>query len=122
MKTEGKVVEIVPAIDPMTRTFLVRIELNGKGLRSGLYGKVKFPVGVKQAIFVPAEAVVEKGQLTGVYAVDEDGMVTYRLVRVGKQYRDMVEILSGITSGDRVIVKGVEEAIDGGVLKEVSEE
>jgi multidrug efflux pump subunit AcrA (membrane-fusion protein) len=55
--------------------------------------------------------------LTGVYAVDEKGVVTYRLVRVGKNYGDKVEILSGLNAGEKIITAGVEKAIDGGVIK-----
>jgi multidrug efflux pump subunit AcrA (membrane-fusion protein) len=65
---------------------------------------------------VPRTAIVEKGQLAGVYAVDSQDIVTYRLIRTGKSYADKVEILSGLKSADRIIVKGVEKAIDGGIM------
>lgn len=110
--------EIVPAVDPLSRTFLVKIAASGANLRSGLYAKVRVPAGQREAILLPKAAVVEKGQLTGVYTVDAKGLVTYRLVRVGKQYPKGVEVLSGISAGDRIILAGVEKAIDGGVLRE----
>lgn len=115
---KGRISEIVPAIDPMSRSFLIKVEVAGPGLRSGLYAKVRIPVGEKEVILVPRASVVEKGQLTGVYAVDEKGLVMYRLVRVGKSYGSNVEILSGLNANEKIITTGVEKAIDGGVIKQ----
>lgn len=114
---EGRVTEVLPSVDPASRTFLVKIALKGPGLRSGQYGRVSFPVAQKTAIVVPLSAVVSKGQLSGVYAVDDTGVVTYRLVRTGETYGTDIEILSGVDPGEKVIVEGVEKAVDGGVIK-----
>ncbi|HEX8949532.1 MAG TPA: efflux RND transporter periplasmic adaptor subunit, partial [Dissulfurispiraceae bacterium] len=116
----GRIAELVPSVDPMSRTFLVKVEIRdgirNSGLRSGLYAKVRIPTGRKEAIVVPEKAVVEKGQLTGVYAVDSQGIVAYRLVRTGKKYGDSVEILSGINPNDRIITDGISRAVDGGII------
>ncbi len=114
---KGRVSEIVPAVDPMSRTFLIKIAIKEPGLRSGLYARVMIPVGKKEAILLPKKAVVEKGQLTGVYVVGADNAITYRLIRLGKEYNNAVEILSGVNAGDRVITGNVEKAVDGGILK-----
>jgi len=49
--------------------------------------------------------------------VDGQDVVTYRLVRTGKEYDGQLEILSGLKPNDRIIVQGVEKAVDGGVLE-----
>jgi RND family efflux transporter MFP subunit len=121
----GKVIpaiitEVAHAIDPASRKFHVKLEVSGENLKSGLYAKLRLPVGAKEALLLPAVAIVEKGQLTGVYVVDDAGVVTYRLVRLGKTYNSRVEILSGLNAGEKVIIAGIENAVDGGVLKEVS--
>lgn len=113
----GSISEIVPSVDPLSRTFLVKVNVNSPGLRSGLYARVMIPVGNRDALLVPRGAVVEKGQLTGVYVVGVDNVVTYRLVRTGKKYGDNIEILSGVNPGERVITGGVEKAVDGGILR-----
>ncbi len=113
----GKVSEIVPAVDPMSRTFLVKVGISGAGLRSGLYAKAMVPVGTKEAILLPGKAVVERGELTGLYVVGPDNVITYRLVRLGRQYDGNVEILSGINPKERVITGGVEKAADGGIVE-----
>lgn len=115
--TKGMISEIVPAVDPSSRTFLVKVKIHGPGLRSGLYARVMIPEGKKEAILLPKKSVIEKGQLTGVYVVGTDNVVTYRLVRTGKEYEGGVEILSGINPGDRVITEGAGKAVDGGILR-----
>lgn len=116
---KGTVTELAPAIDPAARKFHIKVEVAGEGLKSGLYAKIRLPVGAKDSLMLPRTAVVEKGQLTGVYVVGDKGVMTYRLVRLGKVYGDKVEILSGLSAGERVVVGGVDKAVDGGVLKEV---
>ena len=61
----GTVVEIVPASDPASRTYLVKISIavpggNQQIIRSGLYGKARFVTGQTQAITIPRQAVVER--------------------------------------------------------------
>ena len=112
----GIVREIFPAVDPASRTFTAKIGFKDANPRSGLFARVQIPIGKKEAIIVPAQAVVRKGQLTGVYAVDEQGLVTYRLIRAGKVTSAGTEILSGLNANDRIITAGIEKVIDGGVI------
>lgn len=112
----GKITGIVPLVDAMSRTFIAKVGVAGPSLRTGVYAKVRIPVGEKQAILVPENALVEKGQLTGVYAVDSQGVIAYRLVRPGRKYNGSVEVLSGINPGDRIITEGVQRAVDGGIV------
>jgi RND family efflux transporter MFP subunit len=115
-EVKGRISEIVPSVDPMSRTFLVKIDLKSPSLKTGLYGKVLIPEGKKESILVPKKSIVEKGQLVGVYTVDSKGVVTYRLIKTGKKYGEQVEILSGLSGGEKIIVDGVEKAVDGGVV------
>jgi len=103
---EGRISEIVPASDPVSRTVLVKIELPCRqALQSGQFGHVQLSVGVRAALLVPAGAVHERGQLTFVFVADA-GKARMRLVRAGKTVRDAVEILAGVQAGERVIVAG----------------
>jgi len=112
----GTVREVVPAVDPLSRTFIVKVPVQDKGLKSGLFARVRIPLSKRPALLVPDKAIVSKGQLTGVYVVDGRGLVTYRLIRAGKRFPDGTEILSGLSAHERVITGNVERAIDGGII------
>jgi RND family efflux transporter MFP subunit len=113
----GSIGEIVPVVDPVTRSFFVKVDVKDGSLRSGLYARVLIPEGRRQALLVPKAAIVEKGQLTGVYVVDDQGVMTYRMVRAGRSFGDRVELLSGVRDGETIAVAGLEKAIDGGMVK-----
>jgi RND family efflux transporter MFP subunit len=114
LSVNATVSEIVPAADPTTRTILVRVDLPAAaGLRSGLFGRAWVPVGRRQAIQVARQAVIERGQLQGVYVVGQDDIARFRLVRTGQAGKGVVEILSGLTGGEKVILAGAEKVTDG---------
>ena len=62
---------------------------------------------------VPKIAMKEQGALTSVWIVGKDNIARMRLVRAGRIIGDQVEILSGISPGERIIVSGVEKVSDG---------
>jgi multidrug efflux pump subunit AcrA (membrane-fusion protein) len=108
------VAEIVPAAAGASRTFLVKIDLpKDCGCRSGQYGKALFPVGEQKRLMVPRRALVEYGALEGVYVVNVEGSVEYRLVKTGRDLGDRVEVLSGLAEGDRVATSQLERLRDG---------
>lgn len=110
----GKVAEIVPAADPGSRSFLVKVELpTNAALRSGMYGKALFPIGEKKSLSVPQTAVIERGQLTSVFVLDEKGIAHLRLVKTGKVTGDRVEILSGINAGEQIVARETEKVKEG---------
>lgn len=113
---QGFVRQVLPAIDPLSRTFIVKIGLKNSHLRSGLFARIRIPVGQMEALTVPEKAIVMKGQLTGVYVVDKQGVVTYRLIRAGRMAAAGVEVISGLAPGEDVITQGIERARDGGRL------
>lgn len=118
-KFTGRITKVVPSIDTASRTFIVEITLQDKSLRTGSYGKVLIPEGKKETLLIPVKSIVERGQLTGVFVVDDKGVITYRLIKAGKMYDEQTEVLSGLTKGERIIVSGVEKAIEGGMVKTV---
>jgi multidrug efflux pump subunit AcrA (membrane-fusion protein) len=111
---EGGVSEITPAADPLSRSYTVKIDLpERQDLRSGVYGKALFTSGRRQAIVIPRKAVTYRGQLAGVFVVDDAGVARLRLIKTGKTYGENVEALSGLNDGERVVVDGVADVKDG---------
>lgn len=100
----GKLVQIVPAADPASRSFVVKLDLPGNpGLRSGLFGRAGFNRGQKQAVAVPRAAVTDRGQLQSVYVLAENNIATLRYVTLGLQTEDQVEVLSGLMPSETIV-------------------
>ncbi len=111
---EGRVAEVVPAADVTSHTFLVKIDLPSDcRCRSGEYGQASFPIGEARGLAVPGSAVVDHGELQGVFVVAADGIVEYRLVKTGKTLGDRVEILSGLAAGEKIAVSQIDRLRDG---------
>jgi multidrug efflux pump subunit AcrA (membrane-fusion protein) len=106
--------EILPAADPATRTTIVRFDLASSArLRAGLFGRAWVPAGRRQVLQVARTAVVERGQLQGVYVVGQDGVARFRLIRTGAPHGDSVEVVSGLASGEQIVLDGVQRVSDG---------
>jgi multidrug efflux pump subunit AcrA (membrane-fusion protein) len=86
-------------------------------LRSGLFGKARFNTGTKQVLTVPVHSVLERGQLTFVYVVDPAKIAHMRLIQTGKRYGDRVEILSGLSEGDQVVLEPLPAVKDGAAVE-----
>ena len=101
---QGKIVQIVPAADPASRSFVVKLELPSEPrLHSGFFGRARFARGQRDAVVVPRTAVLDRGQLQGVYVVGADGQIALRFVTLGKPVGEMIELLSGVTAGERLV-------------------
>ena len=94
---------IVPAVDASSRAYTVKIDLPALAqLRSGMFGRAVFSNGTRSVLAVPAAAVTERGQLQSVMVAD-GGYAHTRLVTVGQKSGDKVEVLSGLSAGEKVI-------------------
>jgi multidrug efflux pump subunit AcrA (membrane-fusion protein) len=115
----GAVAEVVPSADPASRTYVVKIDLPPDlAVRSGMFGRARFDTGEKQTLTVPATAVLQRGQLTGVYVAGEDGIARLRLITTGKHYGPDVEVLSGLEPGERIVVDKTDQIRDGVLVKQ----
>jgi RND family efflux transporter MFP subunit len=107
--------KIIPAANPGSRTYDIEILLPDPDprLKSGMFARVSIPVGTRQAVTVPAEAVIRRGQLTGVWIVNEDGTAHLRWVRQGRTSGAAVEILSGLSGNETVVLSTQQPLIEG---------
>lgn len=100
----GRVAEVVPAADPMTRSFLVKIELpDDPALRSGSYGHAIIRTGVRRAIRIPAGALVARGGLTGIFVAEMDH-ASFRLLSTRPAGEGQLEVLTGLSDGEQLIL------------------
>jgi RND family efflux transporter MFP subunit len=110
----GKVVEIVPAADPSSRTFLVKVQLPANpNMRSGLFGRAYFNKGQREALMVPRAAVVDRGQLQGVYVVGPNQVAELHYVTLGKSEDDRVEVLSGLQPDEQLVAAPGAQELSG---------
>jgi multidrug efflux pump subunit AcrA (membrane-fusion protein) len=92
----------------------VKIDLpRESNCRSGEYARAEFPVGDTTRLAVPRSAVVEHGELQGVFVVGGDAKVEYRLIKTGKTLGDRVEVLSGLAAGEKVAISPIDKLRDG---------
>jgi RND family efflux transporter MFP subunit len=102
---EAVIDEIVPSVDPRTRTFLVKAGLpEVQGVYPGMYGKLLVPYMEIQAILIPQKAVRRVGQLELVSVKTEDGWQR-RYIKTGKVYGDQVEVLSGLSGRETLLTQ-----------------
>jgi RND family efflux transporter MFP subunit len=100
----GIVSEIVPAADPVSHSFMVKIDLAASSLlHAGMYGSAEFATGTHQAILVPRPAVVLRGSIFCVYVLDANGIAQLRSITLGAQQGEMVEVLSGVSAGEKLV-------------------
>ncbi len=104
----GRVSEIVPVVDAVSRNYTVKIDLAAmpgcRTLRGGMFGRAVFPSQGRQVLTIPATALIERGQLQSVMVV-ENGAAHARLITAGARRGDAVEVLSGLQAGEKVEVK-----------------
>jgi RND family efflux transporter MFP subunit len=114
IQLSGKVVQIVPAADPASRSFLVKVELPADTrLRSGLFGRAHFDRGERIALLIPRTSVVERGQLQGVYVLDANQIAGLRYVSLGKSAGEKVEVLSGLQDGETLVAAPGDSELGG---------
>jgi multidrug efflux system membrane fusion protein len=99
-------VQVLPTVDAGTHTVQLRIGLppGSAGVAPGMFARVWLPAaqGSTGRLYVPAAAIVRRAEMTGVYVVDAKGTPLLRQVRLGRRDGDAIEVLSGVSSGERV--------------------
>lgn len=109
----GQVKDILPAANPSSRSFEVKIVLkDAQGLSAGMFARASLAGSSRKTLLIPRSALVTRGQLTGIYTV-EKGILHFRLVRTGRTLGEQVEILSGLRPGETIVATGTEQARNG---------
>ena len=113
----AQVSEIAPAVDAASRAYTVKINLPASSsLRSGLFGRADFQLGNRSLLAIPASAIVERGQLQSVFVVN-DGIARTRLITTGERVKDRVEVLSGLTPGEKLVLPIPPVLADGSAVE-----
>lgn len=116
----GKVTRFTDALDPSTRTMQVEIDVPNPNyhLQPGMYADVQLSANSRPNILtVPVEAIRRGDNKTSVLVLDANNRVQSREVQVGVESSDNVEILAGLTEGERVIVGNLGSYQPGEVVR-----
>lgn len=105
---KGKVAAVLPEANRDTRTLRLRIELPNPGqrLKAGLFAQVSLRGSAREALVVPAEAVIRTGRRALVYVAEEAGRYRPVPVEIGEQVDEWIVIRSGLTDGQQVVASG----------------
>ena len=111
---EGRITEIAPLSNPETYSIQFKVDLPPDAtLPNGQFIKVEIPVGTRNVILVPRQAVRETGQLTGLFVVDSASKARFRLVKTVPYDAENSEVLSGIEPGENILARLNNEIMDG---------
>ena len=116
----GRIRRIFPSADTLTRLVPVEVELRGaaaRDVRPGFLARVTFSLDPRgNVLLVPASAVVDAAAGAAVFRV-KDGTASRTSVRRGDTYQGRVEILSGLSPGDTIVIAGNQELRDGASVR-----
>lgn len=117
---KGKLIYVSPAMDETTKTYTARIELDmDKNIvKAGLFARSSIDIlQRKNTIFVTKEAVISRNGRTYVYVLKDDNIVEERDVKIGLLNDNEEEIISGLNTGDRIVMTNQDRLKDGMIVK-----
>lgn len=120
---KGKVAEVSTSAKNTGGQYIVKIDLDKTGnILSGMFVNAVFPieksveVTTGNLVLIPWESVVTQGQLRGIYVVNNNTAIL-RWLRFGKMYGNDIEVLSGLSSGEKYVVKAEGRLFNGAKVK-----
>lgn len=117
----GQVIEINPSTTNTGNQYEAKILITipedcTAKLYSGMYADVFFEYGTQQLILVPESALVHRGQLIGLYALGQNGTALLRWVKTGKNFGEKIEILSGLSDGEKYVQSSESKLFNGAIV------
>ena len=114
----GTVTEVSTSAKNTGGQYLVKVVLDKTeaSILSGMYATVQFPIEKKTdvtTVLVPQEALVKRGQLTGIYTVSQSNTAILRWLRLGRTFGDNVEVLSGLAADENFIISSEGKLFNG---------
>ncbi|MBQ9494189.1 MAG: efflux RND transporter periplasmic adaptor subunit [Treponema sp.] len=124
MLFSATVTHVSPVVDAATRTkeIILTFDKDDERIDAGMFGKVKlYTVDYDGYVAVPTDTIVTKSNTNTIFVVKDDATVEERIVTLGRTVDAHVQILSGITAGERIVVEGQRVLSDGASVNDISE-
>ena len=103
----ARLTAVSQAGDPMSRQFLIEAVIDdaeiNKALKVGMFAQIGMNIDQTENLAIPADAIVERGQLTGVYTISDNNRAVLRWVRLGERSGDTVDVLTGLKPGEQFV-------------------
>jgi len=132
-ETAAPIAAVIRHVDPETKTFPVRVNIERRDVESGVFGRLYLSRDIRKAVLVPASAMAGKGGIDGVYVVGRDRIVHWRIVKLGDRWahsaRDprqlvpamannavpdgYIEILAGLMPGEELVTSNLSQIREG---------
>jgi membrane fusion protein, multidrug efflux system len=117
LELQGRVAEVAPAVDPLSRSAMVKIDIEGAPqLQPGQFARVVIPGKKSPTLYVPSAAVHRFGQMETVFVIEKNRL-RLRLVRTGAVVDDRMEILAGLEPGETVALHSGPGLLDGRLVR-----
>ena len=114
----GNLEEILPAINPGSRSLRIRVALpETAGLLTGMFGRLEIPIGKRQYLLVPAEAIETMGQLQFAIVKEANGTSKRKTIKIGRKVGEQFEVLT-----DPSAFNDVTEALEAAGIPTLSAE
>jgi RND family efflux transporter MFP subunit len=109
-----EVARVISSANPGSRTYDVEAYVDNKiGLRSGMFARMDLAVGSRQGVMVPQAAIIKRGQLKGIFTVDQDNLTHLVWVRLGDVSGTDVEVISGLQGDETIVVGSAKPLVEG---------
>ena len=115
VSTQGKIREVSPIADAVTRTYKIRVSLLNPpaGMNLGMTANVAVTnTGNQQGTYIPLTAIYQTSDIPNVWVV-KDGTVSLRPVKVGEFGDGKIRILEGLQAGEMIVTAGVQKLWEG---------
>ena len=113
---EGEVARTAASIDTTTRTMQIEVALPNRdgSLLPGAFVQVALPLQANATgLTIPTTALLIRGEGIRVAAVDEGGRVHLKPIRIGRNYGEMVEVMSGVTGSEKLVLNPSDSLAEG---------
>lgn len=122
---KGRVAEMSSSAQNTGGQYIVKINLDEPAqILSGMFVQAVFPIersasaeAATTMTLIPKEAIIEEGQLKGIYVLNDQNIALLRWVRLGKTYGNDVEVLSGLSENEKYVLKADGRLFNGVQIK-----